>query len=513
MLIFGAQAALRRGLAGSDARCLQLLRGSALGREQHTVSHVRLTPQGVEILKNQSDGGEAAPDADGQSTVPRPEEDGPPPLLCRLQGAVLSQVRATFLPVGYPASVRPGYLSFMGWQAANHVAASANGVLASAGLLYGLGYGSESAAAAGALSWVLKDGLGQLGTLVFGRFIAQDFDVHARRWYLAASVKLDVAVLLELSTMLASVGFFLPAASTANGLKGLAWMAGGSARAVFNNSFAKRANLADVTAKATSQAICAGLLGTAGGIALAAAMGQGRRAHAAGRGRHQRRAPGHQLAQRAQRAPRHTQPGPSARAGRRVCRGPRARRARRAQPGDELPPDLGPLLALSRPDESAAVEPLVPAWGTAIPVGVSPARLRRLPPARLRDRLLPAYGGARHMLVDGADIYAYSARRRRHGYRRLLLHERATTDDVLLGCLHHCLARADEAQDAAQRVWRSASLETQASEPSDAAHVGAVRRQLSEARRLFPAFKAALLAAGWDSHQLKVENTRHRAIW
>lgn len=442
----------------------------------------------------------------------RPEEDGPPPLLRRLQGAVLSQVRATFLPVGYPASVRPGYLSFMGWQAANHVAASANGVLASAGLLYGLGYGSESAAAAGALSWVLKDGLGQLGTLVFGRFIAQDFDVHARRWYLAASVKLDVAVLLELSTMLASVGFFLPAASTANGLKGLAWMAGGSARAVFNNSFAKRANLADVTAKATSQAICAGLLGTAGGIALAAAMGQdGARmllaagaisaAHLVTSWRSVRSVPLvtlnpvrlHALGDEFVAA---------ARAG-----------ARRAQPGDELPPDLGPLLALSRPDESAAVEPLVPAWGTAIPVGVSPARLRRLPPARLRDRLLPAYGGARHMLVDGADIYAYSARRRRHGYRRLLLHERATTNDVLLGCLHHCLARADDAQDAAQRVWRSASLETQASEPSDAARVGAVRRQLSEARRLFPAFKAALLAAGWDSHQLKVENTRHRAIW
>lgn len=40
----------------------------------------------------------------------------------------------------------------------------------------------------------LQDGLGQLGTLLFGKAIAHSFDVNARGWYLAASAKLNVAM-------------------------------------------------------------------------------------------------------------------------------------------------------------------------------------------------------------------------------------------------------------------------------------------------------------------------------
>ncbi len=47
----------------------------------------------------------------------------------------------------------------------------ANTVIASTFLLYAVGLGSTGAIpTAGALSWVLKDGLGQLGTLVAGKW-------------------------------------------------------------------------------------------------------------------------------------------------------------------------------------------------------------------------------------------------------------------------------------------------------------------------------------------------------
>jgi hypothetical protein len=49
---------------------------------------------------------------------------------------------------------------------------------------------------------------------------------------------------------------------------GLSWMAGGSTRAAFNVNFsARRGNIADITAKATSQTIAASLLGATCGVA------------------------------------------------------------------------------------------------------------------------------------------------------------------------------------------------------------------------------------------------------
>lgn len=51
-------------------------------------------------------------------------------------------------------------------------------------------------------------------------------------------------------------------------------MAGGSTRSAFNVSFSRDNNIADITAKATSQTICTSLVGTAAGISLCSAIGQ-----------------------------------------------------------------------------------------------------------------------------------------------------------------------------------------------------------------------------------------------
>lgn len=67
-------------------------------------------------------------------------------------------------------------------------------VLASTFLLYSVGLGAGAVPTAGALNWVLKDGLGQLGTLLFGKTIAHRFDVSSRAWYLLASLKLNLAM-------------------------------------------------------------------------------------------------------------------------------------------------------------------------------------------------------------------------------------------------------------------------------------------------------------------------------
>ncbi|GLC60268.1 hypothetical protein PLESTB_001592600 [Pleodorina starrii] len=186
---------------------------------------------------------------------------------------VRDTISATFLPAGYPDTTGQNYVRFMAWQGVHNVAMTANSVLASTFMLYAVGLGAGSIPTAGALNWVLKDGMGQLGTLLFGKTIAHNFDVHSKTWFFLSAVMLQAAAALELMTVLLP-GHFLLMGSLANTLKGLAWMAAGSTRSVFHLSFARDNNIADVTAKGTSQYIFASLVGTAGGALMCAAVGQ-----------------------------------------------------------------------------------------------------------------------------------------------------------------------------------------------------------------------------------------------
>lgn len=72
---------------------------------------------------------------------------------------LLAQLTSTFLPAGYPASVGPGYLPYISWQSLQHTLMSANGTLANSFLLYAVGLGAGAIPTAGAINWVLKDGL------------------------------------------------------------------------------------------------------------------------------------------------------------------------------------------------------------------------------------------------------------------------------------------------------------------------------------------------------------------
>jgi len=183
------------------------------------------------------------------------------------------QLQAFFLPSGYPDSVGSNYLQYTLWQAVTNFATTANGVLASTFLLYAVGLGAGAIPTAGALNWVLKDGLGQMGTLLFGKAIAHNFDIHSKSWYFLSFVLLSTATGMEIATIIVPQAFLMMG-SCANMIKGLSWMAGGSTRSVFNLSFARDNNIADITAKNTSQYIFASLFGTAAGVSMSAYIGQ-----------------------------------------------------------------------------------------------------------------------------------------------------------------------------------------------------------------------------------------------
>jgi hypothetical protein len=193
------------------------------------------------------------------------------------------QAVSYILPKGYPHSVRNGYSTFIKGQITSNTLSTAAGVLSMQSLLYamsiGMGVGSGgmdsaggSLALAATLNWVIKDGLGQLGGVVFASFVSNRFDADPKRWRLLATLSMDLASFIELLTPLAPA-YFLLIASVANIGKNVSFLAASASRAAIHKSFALQENLADVTAKTGSQSIMSSLAGTSLGVGISAGLG------------------------------------------------------------------------------------------------------------------------------------------------------------------------------------------------------------------------------------------------
>lgn len=142
--------------------------------------------------------------------------------------------------------------------------------MATQSLLTSLGIGSGTALPISAtLNWIIKDGLGLLGGVVYTGLVSTRFDAEPKKYRWRASIALQLASLCEMTTTLAP-SLFLPLASASNIAKNMAWLAMSGTRAQMNQSMCKRDNLGDVTAKAGSQSTAAGLVGTGIGVLLSA---------------------------------------------------------------------------------------------------------------------------------------------------------------------------------------------------------------------------------------------------
>ncbi|KAK9815255.1 hypothetical protein WJX72_000733 [[Myrmecia] bisecta] len=463
-------------------------------------------------------------------------QNGSNNLLQRPLWLVREQLRATFLPSGYLATVGPGYLPFVWWQAVHHAASSANGVLASTFMLYSVGLGAGAIPTAGAINWVLKDGLGQLGTLLFGKTIAHRFDINTKSWYLMASAKLDVAIGLEICTLLCPP-YFLVMGAGANMLKGLAWMAGGSTRSAFNVSFARDNNIADITAKATSQTICTSLLGTTAGLSLASAIGQSIPAalgaytvltsvHLYSAYRCVQSIPLTSLnPSRLEALCEHfldavPQPGsravlPDALSTRQPfapqqessteAEAMRSRAPWKAQQGgscerattSQEDPDEPGVITLPGPIELAATDPVVPwpeRWRDpglrpSIRVGTPIAKLHQLP-GDLLAMLVDLHQTERHLLIPGG------------GHLHLVLHTDAEPVHSLQAYLHACLFR---------RILRKQA--SSGHQLPTTKLQAAVTASLIDSKLCVPQFRQRLVHAGWATNKIVIEPKRCRGTW
>ena len=121
-----------------------------------------------------------------------------PTAVAAMAAELPSNAVATFFPAGYPGSVKEGYLQYVQLSVAGAVASSAGSVLSMQALLHAVGLGSGAIPMAAALNWVIKDGIGQLGGVIFAATVNTKFDGDPKRWRMVSSLALDTACMLEL---------------------------------------------------------------------------------------------------------------------------------------------------------------------------------------------------------------------------------------------------------------------------------------------------------------------------
>ncbi|XP_055501315.1 LOW QUALITY PROTEIN: RUS1 family protein C16orf58 homolog [Leucoraja erinacea] len=186
----------------------------------------------------------------------------------RMSSSLSSTLSSVFLPQGYPDSVSADYLPYQLWDTVQAFASTITGALATQAVLKGVGVGDGSASvAAASLTWMLKDGTGMIGRILFAWMKGTHLDRDAKQWRLFADLLNDIAIFIEI------VAPFFPAIFTlvvciSCIFKAVVGVSGGATRAALTSHQARRDNMADVSAKDGSQETLVNLAGLCTGLLL-----------------------------------------------------------------------------------------------------------------------------------------------------------------------------------------------------------------------------------------------------
>ncbi|XP_059204803.1 RUS1 family protein C16orf58 homolog [Centropristis striata] len=175
--------------------------------------------------------------------------------------SVVGVFKSVFLPQGYPESVSDDYLQYQFWDTVQAFSSSLSGTLATQASLKGVGVGNQEATVAAAtVTWLLRDGTGMLGRILFAWQKGSKLDSEAKKWRLFADVLNDIAMFMEILAPFFPACFTL-IVCTAGIFKSLVGVAGGATRAALTVHQARRDNMADISAKDGSQETLVNLAG------------------------------------------------------------------------------------------------------------------------------------------------------------------------------------------------------------------------------------------------------------
>ncbi|KAG1328227.1 putative protein root UVB sensitive 6 [Cocos nucifera] len=149
----------------------------------------------------------------------------------------------------------------MTWRALKHFFGGAMGVFTTQTLLSSVGVSRNRATpGAIAINWILKDGAGRVGKMLFARQ-GKKFDYDLKQLRFAGDLLMELGAGVELATS-AVPHLFLPLACAANVAKNVAAVTSTSTRTPIYKAYAKGENIGDVTAKGECVGNIADLLGT-----------------------------------------------------------------------------------------------------------------------------------------------------------------------------------------------------------------------------------------------------------
>ncbi|XP_018588194.2 RUS family member 1 isoform X2 [Scleropages formosus] len=115
------------------------------------------------------------------------------------RSSLLGLFKSVFLPQGYPDSVSKDYLQYQFWDTVQAFSSSLSGNLSTQASLRGVGVGNQEATVAAAtVTWLLRDGTGMLGRILFAWIKGSKLDCDAKKWRLVADVLNDVAMFMEI---------------------------------------------------------------------------------------------------------------------------------------------------------------------------------------------------------------------------------------------------------------------------------------------------------------------------
>ncbi|CAL1385170.1 unnamed protein product [Linum trigynum] len=180
---------------------------------------------------------------------------------------LVSFIRSYVVPEGFPDSVTPSYVPYMTFRALKHFFGGAMGVFTTKTLLNAVGIAHKQAIpGAVAINWILKDGAGRVGKMLFARQ-GKKFDYDLKQLRFTGDLLMELGAGVELATA-AFPHLFLPMACAANVAKNVAAVTSTSTRTPIYKAFAKGENIGDVTAKGECVSNIADLLGTGLSIML-----------------------------------------------------------------------------------------------------------------------------------------------------------------------------------------------------------------------------------------------------
>ncbi|XP_054271661.1 RUS family member 1-like [Macrosteles quadrilineatus] len=174
-----------------------------------------------------------------------------------------------FLPQGFPVSVRDDYISYQIWDTVQAFCSTISGILTTHAVMKSVGVGDATATALSAtITWVLKDGIGMIGRIIFAWWKGHALDTDAKKWRLFADIVNDAAMFLELLLLPMFPQHPTQVLCLTTSMKGIVGVAGGASRAAITQHHAIRGNNGDVSAKDGSQETCVNLMASTVGMAL-----------------------------------------------------------------------------------------------------------------------------------------------------------------------------------------------------------------------------------------------------